>query len=1742
MKALSGCLIGLVFGISASAEPLLEGRVRLESGQPVADAQVQLFDLTNLRQGAIARAMTNGTGYFALPLSALMGRALPERFALGQNYPNPFNPSTIIPYQLAASSQVRLEVFNLLGQRIAMLVDGERPAGFHTAMWHATDAAGRAVGAGVYIYRMTVGVERQTGRMVLVDGQAGLAAGGAASVMPGASGGGGSNEEGAQVYGLLVSGEGLAPYVDSSFRVEAGMAPVELVVSSGHWGGKAADDDCAFCDLFDVLNDDDEGPSPSGKAQAVLAAPPAPTNLRFDAPTDSSCRVRWDAAEGATDYDVNYKPAVGGKWTNEPHRGTGLYNTINDLEPDTEYRWAVRAENDDGRSEWVFGPNFTTLAEDEEEATEDEETTVATTSLSSDRDALVALYNATDGPNWTNSTNWLSDKSLGDWHGVTVANGRVTELALGQNQLTGSIPSELGNLTSLQYMSLWENQLTGPIPSQLGRLTKLYSLGLGENQLTGEIPPELGQLTELDDLSFAVNHLTGPIPHQLGQLTKLTSLQLQYNLLTGSIPTELGNLQGLTFLSLRNNLLTGPIPSQLGRLTKLEELFLDSNQLTGEIPPELGQLTKLKRLFLDSNRLTGEIPPELGQLTKLIHLGLSFNQLSGPLPEELIALPLEYFALAETQVCVPRAVELEEWLKGIGELFGYTHCGGRDPQRHALSALYDGTGGPNWKNKTNWLSIAPLGEWYGVTTDADGRVTELNLEDNNLSGTVPLALAGLANLKTLNLAFNASLSGPLPQAITGLPLESLRLEGTAVCAPPQAEFQAWLNGISETSGSTDSETSGSTDVDLFTFFSGISGSTGVALCTDTRVDYYALVELYNATDGPNWTNATNWAYAVPLNEWHGVGTDPGGRVIWLTLQDNNLRGPLPTVLGQLTNLESLRLSTNQLTGAIPPELGQLTNLSSLDLALNQLTGEIPSELVQFTNLSELNLLANQLTGEIPPELGQLTNLTFLELSSNQLTGAIPSELGQLANLEYLSLVWNPLTGEIPSELGQLTNLEYLSLGGNQLTGAIPPELGQLTNLESLDLGFTQLTGAIPSELGQLSNLESLELSSNQLTGEIPPELGRLTNLERLQLQSNLLTGEIPSELGRLTHLSDLNLSTNQLTGAIPSELGQLPHLSDLNLSTNLLTGEIPPELGRLTNLSDLNLSSNLLTGNIPPELVNLGNLRSLNLAYNGALSGTLPHGLTGLTLEDLRLNETLLCPPQDADFQAWLFGIPASRIPNCARVDASTAYLTQATQSLEYPVPLVAGEAALLRVFVTAAREVEATMPPVRATFYRDGAEVHTAEMEGRAKSIPWQVNEGDLSSSANALVPGSVVMPGLEMVVEIDPDQTLDAALGVGARLPPTGRTPLNVRSVPPFDLTLVPFLWTEQPDSTILTRTEGLTSGSDLFRLTRDILPVGDFSLTVHEPVWTSVDPTSDANAVLGPETELIYAMEGASGYYMAIFRSEGGSGLKGQAQAPGYVSQSILDANTIAHELGHNLSLDHAPGCGTDFPDLDYPYEDGSIGVWGYDFLSETLVSPGTSDIMTYCDPQWISEYSFAKAMGHRSRSASPLPAAKYSSPHRGLLLWGGLNESGELFLEPAFVVGAPPLPPRLDGPYRLTGEDEEGDEIFTQPFGMPEYGCGGRGGSFAFILPVGRDWPDRLARIVLSGPEGVSILDGEEDPSAALLLDHTTGSVRGVLRDWPEAAGKRLAAGTLPEPGLEVLTSRGLPEFGLVGALR
>ena len=231
MKAAIVCIIGLAGSWGhAAAEPLVEGRVRLDSGQPVPGAQVLLFDLSDLRAAPLA-ATTDRSGHFTLPLATLAG-PLPERFELGANYPNPFNPSTMIPYQLPAPMHVRLEVFNILGQRIATLVDGERSAGFHTTSWDATDAAGEAVGAGVYLYRLSADGVQATRSMLLIDGQAGIPSGGGGSTGSGGEAGAGKDGETAPVYGLAVSGPGLVPYVDPAFRMEAGMAPLDLVVEA----------------------------------------------------------------------------------------------------------------------------------------------------------------------------------------------------------------------------------------------------------------------------------------------------------------------------------------------------------------------------------------------------------------------------------------------------------------------------------------------------------------------------------------------------------------------------------------------------------------------------------------------------------------------------------------------------------------------------------------------------------------------------------------------------------------------------------------------------------------------------------------------------------------------------------------------------------------------------------------------------------------------------------------------------------------------------------------------------------------------------------------------------------------------------------------------------------------------------------------------------------------------------------------------------------------------------------------------------------------------------------------------------------------------------------------------------------------------------------------------------------------------------------------------------------------------
>ena len=249
------------------------------------------------------------------------------------------------------------------------------------------------------------------------------------------------------------------------------------------------------------------------------------------------------------------------------------------------------------------------------------------------------------------------------------------------------------------------------------------------------------------------------------------------------------------------------------------------------------------------------------------------------------------------------------------------------------------------------------------------------------------------------------------------------------------------------------------------------------------------------------------------------------------------------------------------------------------------------------------------------------------------------------------------------------------------------------------------------------------------------------------------------------------------------------------------------------------------------------------------------------------------------------------------------------------------------------------------------------------------------------------------------------------------------------------------------------------------------------------------------------------------MGILRHGGGKAL-----IPGTTSVSILNGTTMAHELGHNMTLRHSPCGNVDAADRHYPNRNGTIGAWGYNFRTRTLVHPNTPDLMSYCGPRWISDYNFSKALEYRRRrehSAAAKPLALTTT----MLLWGRVEASGELVLEPAFVVNTPPVLPQTSGPYRLTGEDADGSELFAFGFGMAASTGGDGGAAFAFALPVRPEWADELERITLSGPKG----GGDNGRRRASVRRHptrpSTGRVRGILRDWPE-----------PGPALQAAAAR------------
>ena len=272
-----------------------------------------------------------------------------------------------------------------------------------------------------------------------------------------------------------------------------------------------------------------------------------------------------------------------------------------------------------------------------------------TTARQRDSIAIVDIHTALGGTSWKQK--WNLSSPMNQWYGVKVApDGKITELDLSENNLSGTMPESLTGLTALEYCDLHGNDLTGVIPADLSKLTRLEFLDLSENSFGGTVPA-LDALTDLVVLDLSFNDLT--VMPSLTGLTSLEYLAFCNNRLNGDLSGDLSALVNLIYLDASNNGFSGVIPASWSSLTRMKVLYLYSNSLEGDIPAWITSFAGMEKLALDDNNLSGDIPVSLGALSRLKNLHLSQNRLTGTIPASLRNNPK--WAEWKSEVCPQQA-------------------------------------------------------------------------------------------------------------------------------------------------------------------------------------------------------------------------------------------------------------------------------------------------------------------------------------------------------------------------------------------------------------------------------------------------------------------------------------------------------------------------------------------------------------------------------------------------------------------------------------------------------------------------------------------------------------------------------------------------------------------------------------------------------------------------------------------------------------------------------------------------------------------------------------------------------------------------------------------------------------------------------------------------------------------------------------------------------------------------------
>lgn len=464
-------------------------------------------------------------------------------------------------------------------------------------------------------------------------------------------------------------------------------------------------------------------------------------------------------------------------------------------------------------------------------------------------------------------------------------------------------------------------------------------------------------------------------------------------------------------------------------------------------------------------------------------------------------------------------------------------------------------------------------------------------------------------------------------------------------------------------------------------------------------------------------------------------------------------------------------------------------------------------------------------------------------------------------------------------------------------------------------------------------------------------------------------------------------------------------------------------------------------------------------------------------------------------------------------------HIQQVVQTYGGSVPLVAGRAGLLRVFVKASATNTAA-PGVRVRFYSGSTLTSTITIAAPATSTPQSIAEGTLASSWNYTIPGSLMQPGLRILADVDPTNAVVESSDSDNNYPANG-TPatIDVRTVPTFNIRLVPVL------QSVNALQGGVTAGNvnSYLALTRALYPINTVDADVRAPFTTNAPAlqSSDGNGAWGQilsEVNALRTADGSARYYYGVLKVGYNSGIAGLGYVPGRaaIGWDYLPSasGVMAHELGHNFGRFHAPGCGAGGPDASYPKASGKTEAFGYDIATNALKDTSTNyDLMGYCNPDWISAYTYAAVLAyHAGHPFSAAAALGGAYARRGLLVWGRVQR-GEVILEPTFEVNAPPTLPQRPGRHRVQGLGALGEVLFDLSFDGERVADhpDGTAEHFAFVVPFGMMGGVQPARVRLDAGNRHAEFTTTTQTAAATgspLVQRV--SARAVRVRWSDAA--------------------------------